>query len=90
MPRTGNIVERLRGRGKPLPPDLANDWHLFLRQWDAARVQKIAPIKRAAWGSVFRDLVLELREKMKNVPDVFAKWMRSEHKSVLRAPALRL
>ena len=84
------ILERLRGRGKPLPPDLANDWHWFLRQWDQARVSRMQPLRRGAWGSVFRDMVQDLMKEMQTDPDAFAKWMRGEHKSVLMAPALRL
>ena len=85
-----NILERLRGRSRPLPPDLANDWHWFLRQWDQARLSRMQPWKRGAWGSVFRDSVQGLMKEMLVDPDAFAIWMRSEHKSVLRAPALRL
>ena len=85
-----DILERLRGRAKPLPPDLANDWYWFLRKWDQARLSRMIPWKRAAWGSVFRDLVHDLMKEMLVDPDAFARWMRTEHKSVLMAPALRL
>ena len=84
------ILERLRGRGKPLPPDLANDWVWFLRQWDQARLSRMQPWRRGAWGSVFRDMVQDLMKEIQTVPDVFAKWMRSQHKSVMMVPALRL
>ena len=79
------ILERLRGRAKPLPPELANDWHWFLRHWDDARVHRLGPYHRAGWGSVFRDLVQELMRDMQRDEDAFA----SERK-LLRAPVLRL
>ena len=84
------ILERLRGRGKPLPPDLANEWVWFLRQWDQAWLSRMQPWRRGAWGSVFRDMVQDLMKEMQMDPDAFAKWMRSERKSVLMDPALRL
>ena len=84
------VLERLRGRGRPLPPDLANDWHWFLRQWDRAAMMRMPPLRRNAWGSKFRDMALDLLKELDKDPDAFAKWMRHEHKTVLRAPALRL
>ena len=84
------ILERLRGRGKPLPPDLANDWHWFLKHWDAARVKHLREFHRPGWGAMFRDIVKDLLERLKRDDDALCTWMRSERARYLRAPALRL
>ena len=84
------ILERLRGRGKPLPPDLANDWHWFVKHWDAARVKHLREFHRPGWGAMFRDIVKDLLERLKHDDDALNTWMRSERARYLRAPALRL
>ena len=40
------ILERIRARSKPLPPDLANDWHWFVKHWDAARVRNLREMQK--------------------------------------------
>ena len=84
------ILERLRGRCKPLPPDLANDWHWFMKHWDGSRFRLLRAIQRAAWGSVFLDIVQDLLQQLRDDEDAFANWMRRERRQTLRAPALRL
>ena len=84
------ILERLRTRSKPLPPDLANDWHWFLKQWDAARLRHMPPRQRNAWGSQFRDIVRNLLARLKHDDDALATWIRAERSHHLCEPALRL
>ena len=83
------ILERLRVRAKPSPPELANDWHWFLRHWADARIRRLVPSHRAGWASIFRDLVQGLMRDMRTDDNAFASWMRSERK-LLRAPVLRV
>ena len=84
------ILERLRARAKPLPPDLANDWHWFLKHWDAARVRHLRLAQRPAWGAMFLGIVKDLLEKLRDDDEAFTKWIRSERRLHLCAPALRL
>ena len=84
------ILERLRCRAKPLPPDLENDWHWFIRQWDIARVRRMRDLHKLGWGAQFRDIVRDLLDKMKTDSDALSSWMRRERQLYLRAPALRL
>ena len=75
------VLERLRRRAPALPPDLANDWDYFMRTWDTRRVMvSSTPWQKAAWGSRFRDMMVELLDEMKRDPrgDAFARWMRRE------------
>ena len=84
------ILERLRARAKPLPPDLSNDWQWFLKLWDAARVRHLRLDQRRAWGAMFLDLVKDLLKKLRDDEDAFTKWIRSERRLHLCAPALSL
>ena len=83
------ILERLRVRAKPLPPELANDWHWFLRHWEDARIRRLVPSHRAGWASIFRDLVQGLMRDMRTDDNAFASWMRRE-RGLLRAPIIRV
>ena len=71
----------MRRRAPALPPDLANDWDYFMRTWDTRKVMACStPWQKAAWGSRFRDMMVELLEELKRDPrgDAFARWMRRE------------
>ena len=74
------VLERIRRKAPPLPPDLANDWSFFLQTWDTRRVSMLGPYKRAGWGATFLSLMLELVQEMKKNPkgDSFARWIRRE------------
>ena len=84
------ILERLRARSKPLPPDLANDWHWFLKHWDAARVRLINPAQRNAWALDFLGIIKTLLRRLREDEDALAVWMRQERAKHLSLPALRL
>ena len=79
-----DVLERLRRRAPPLPPDLANQWEFFVGNWDRFRLGGLRV--RAAWGSQFLNIVNELLARM-SAPSVegnpFADWMRKE----LRKPS---
>ena len=84
------ILERLRRRSKPLPPDLANDWHWFLKHWDTARVNVLHAWQRPGWAGDFFKIVQGLVEQLKENEDALATWMRRERRKRLAAPALQL
>lgn len=44
------VLERLRRRAVPLPPDLANDWDYFVRSWDTRRVMALYHFFRSQRG----------------------------------------
>jgi uncharacterized MnhB-related membrane protein len=85
------VLERLRSRSAPLPAELANDWEWFKVNWDDARLRRLHSSRRDAWGSIFRDIILELLDKTKKgEPDVLAKWMAQECREYLAMPVLRI
>ena len=84
------ILERVRARSKPLPPDLANDWSWFLKHWDAARVRMLHPWQKDGWAGDFLKIVKDLVSKLGGDPDALATLMRRETRIHLAAPALRI
>ena len=84
------ILERVRARAKPLPPDLANDWSWFLKHWDAARVNMLHACQKDGWAGRFLNIAKDLLSKLRDDPDALATWMRRERRKFLAAPALRL
>lgn len=77
------VLERLRRRADPLPPDLANDWSFFLKHWDRWKVGSMPDHRRDSWGIRFLNMMKELSEKMASAQaegrgHPFADWMRSE------------
>ncbi len=85
------VLERLRSRSAPLPAELANDWEWFKVNWDDARLRRLHHTRRDAWGSIFRDIILELLDKTKKgEPNVLAKWMAKECREHLAMPVLRI
>jgi hypothetical protein len=85
-----NVLDRVRLRCKPLPPDLQNDWQWFIKQWDAAMVRNLPAHQKAAWRSEFLKTVNALLDSIRVDGDALAKWMRSERSRWLGAPALLL
>ena len=84
------ILERVRARAKPLPPDLANDWSWFLRHWDTARVNMLHQWQKDGWPGDFLKIVKDLVSKLGDDPGALATWMRREIRIHLDAPALRI
>ena len=84
------ILERVRARSKPLPPDLANDWSWFLKHWDLARVNMLQEWQKTGWAADFLKIVKDLLSKLREDEDALATWMRRERRQFLCAPALRL
>ena len=85
-----DVLERLKSKAKPLPPDLANDWNWFMKHWDRARVSHLPPHQKPAWAKQFRDLVLDLLERIRDDGDALIPWMKSERRKYLAAPALQI
>ena len=84
------ILDRVRARSKPLPPDLANDWQWFLKHWDTARVSMLRPVQRNAWAADFLAIAKRLLARLEDDEDALARWMRRERAAHLCAPAIRL
>ena len=82
------ILERVRARSKPLPPDLANDWSWFLKHWDTARVNMLHSWQKDGWARDFIDIVKDLVSRLRADEDALATWMRRERRLYLSAPAL--
>ena len=43
-----NVLDRIKQRSAPLPPEQANDWDWFRKKWDKSRVE-LLPKERDAW-----------------------------------------
>ncbi len=83
------VLDRVMRKGEALPPEQMNDWEWFKRKWDATRIACLRV--KAAWGSMFRDIVRSLLEEIaKGRKDAVAAWMRRERREYLAVPALRL
>jgi hypothetical protein len=85
-----NVLDRIRARCKPLPPDLQNDWQWFIRNWDATMLRNMRADQRNAWGSEFLKIMQGLLDRSRDDGDALAKWMRTERASWLGLPALRV
>ena len=84
------ILERVRARSKPLPPDLANDWSWFLKHWDTARVNMLHSWDKDGWARTFLNIIKDLIAKLRDDEDALATWMRRERRLYLRVPELRV
>ena len=86
-----SVLDRIRLRGKPLPPEQANDWEWFCRHWDKKRLGKIHPAFKASWGTQFKNIAKGLIDRIASGEgDAFSKWMASESRVHLSMPALRI
>ena len=84
------VLDRLRARAQPLPPDLANDWDWFCRRWDQARLALLPAWQRPGWGAAFKDIANKILDDLKRDGNALAVWMRQERREHLAKPALRL
>ncbi len=86
-----NVLDRIRIRSPPLPPEQANDWHWFQRHWDKARIEQLHPDRRDAWGAMFKNIALDLLERIRGGEhDALSKWMARESREIMQVPALRM
>ena len=85
-----NVLDRVRARCKPLPPDLQNDWQWFIKNWDATMLRNMRAHQRDAWGSEFLKIVQGLLYRIRDDGDALVKWMRTERARWLGVPALRV
>ena len=84
------MLDRIRLRGKPLPPEQENDWEWFKRQWDKIRISRMHEHQKCAWGSEFKNIANELLKRIAaGESDALSKWMASEARLYLCLPALR-
>ena len=84
------VMDRIKARGAPLPPEQANDWEWFKRKWDSARIGALHEKRRDSWGATFKDIMRELLREMKNGRmDAVSRWMALESRAYLLMPSLR-
>ena len=83
------VLERLRLRLQPLTPEQQNDWEWFKPRWDKARIERLHPDRRCAWGSIFKNLVVDLLTKLRaGDSGALSAWMAAEAREYLAAPEL--
>ena len=85
-----HILNRLRAKAKPLPPAMLNDWEWFCKHWDHTRLANLPLQAKASWGSQFQKIISDLAKNIRDDGDALARWMTSERKKWLTAPALHL
>jgi len=86
-----NVLERIRLRGAPLPPEQQNDWEWFKRNWDAARLRFMEPSRRASWGSQFKNIAQEILQKIADgETDALSKFFAHQARQYLAMPSLRV
>ena len=82
------VMDRVRGKAAPLPPELLNDWTWFCKHWDATRLALLWPdAKKAAWAKQFKDIMIKLTEDIRAGPQALVAWMQQERAQYLRAHA---
>ena len=86
-----NVLERIRLRGAPLPPEQQNDWEWFKRNWDAARLRMMEEKRRSNWGSQFKNMAQEILQKIADgETDALSKFFAHQARQYLCAPSLRV
>ena len=85
-----NVLERIKQRSAPLPPEQANDWDWFRKKWDKSRVEQLPKERRLVWGHTFKNIALHLLTRLKDGEhDTLSRWMAQECRDYLCMPALR-
>jgi hypothetical protein len=86
-----NVLDRLRLRFPPLSPEQQNDWEWFKKKWDQARINRMDPKIRAAWGHVFKEMVLRLLRQLRDGDHhALSTWMDAEIREYFAQPSLRV
>jgi hypothetical protein len=74
-----NVLDRIKQRAAPLPPDQANDWEWFRERWDKNSVERLPKERRPVWGFTFKNIAVHLLTKIKNGEnDALSRWMAQE------------
>ena len=85
-----NVLDRIKQRSAPLPPEQANDWDWFRKKWDKSRVELLPKERRLVWGHTFKNIAISLLTKIQNGEhDTLSRWMAQECRDYLCMPALR-
>ena len=85
------VLERLRLRFPPLPPEQANDWEWFKPRWDKARQDKFHVSVKGAWAAQFRNEIVRLLEGLRDGDvQALSRWMADQSRDFLCMPALRV
>jgi hypothetical protein len=83
------VLERIRRKFPPLPFEQQNDWEWFKVRWDKHRLLRMHHLNRNAWGSEFRNEMLELLKQLKDgKSDALQNWMAKQSRLHLAMPAL--
>ena len=86
-----HVLDRLKLRAAPLLPEQQNDWAWFKSNWDRARLRRLPELRRASWGSQFKDMVLELLDHIgQGRHDALSRWMSHQCREFLGVAALRI
>ena len=85
-----NVLDRIKQRSAPLPPEQANDWDWFRKKWDKSRVEQLPKERRLSRGHTFKTITLHLLTRLKDGEhDTLNRWMAQECREHLSMPALR-
>jgi hypothetical protein len=85
-----NVLERIKQRAAPLPPEQANDWEWFKKRWDKTSMESLPKERRIVWAHTFKHIAVHLLTRFKNGEhDARSRWMAQECREHLAMPALR-
>jgi hypothetical protein len=85
------VLERVRMRFPPLPPEQANDWEWFKPRWDKSRLDKFHVDVKGAWGAQFRNEIVALLQRLRDGDvQALSRWMADQSREYLCMPALRI
>jgi hypothetical protein len=85
------VLERVRMRFPPLPPEQANDWEWFKPRWDKSRLDKFHVDVKGAWGAQFRIEIVALLQRLRDGDvQALSRWMADQSREYLCMPALRI